>query len=695
VEATQSRQYRHWRARRDADGVLWLAFDKEGTGTNVLASDVLLEADALLAEIEQQPPRALIVCSAKKNGFVAGADIKEFTRLATPDEAYTLIRRGQAVFDRIEALRFPTVALINGFALGGGLELALACRYRIVVDDSDATLGLPEVKLGIHPGFGGTVRSVRLVGVLNAMSMMLSGRNVRPREALRMGLVDQVVPARHLERAAHTLALEAAPRKPRKLRYTLLDATPVRGLVAQMLERQVAKQAPRQHYPAPYAIIDLWRRHASDPVPQQLDAEARSIAELMCTRTSRNLVRVFMLQDRLKGLAGKPARPLEHVHVVGAGTMGGDIAAWCSIQGLRVSLQDREPKYIAPAIGRARKLFEKRLREPRLVEAAMDRLIPDHQGHGVVRADVVIEAIFENLEAKQNLFRSIEPRLKRGALLATNTSSIRLETLREALSEPARLVGLHFFNPVARMPLVEVIRAQDADAEAVAFALAFAKRINKLPLPCSSAPGFVVNRVLMPYLMEAFRAGEESIPLVLIDRAATDFGMPMGPVELADTVGLDVCLSVAQVFSREFGVEVPARLREMVERKELGRKSGRGFYEWRKGKPLKPPAHGTASADLADRLILPMLNEAVACLREGVVADADLLDAGVIFGTGFAPFTGGPLHHARQRGVDNVLTALHALRERYGERFQPDVGWGALRDEPRPPFQLEHGAGAP
>jgi 3-hydroxyacyl-CoA dehydrogenase/enoyl-CoA hydratase/3-hydroxybutyryl-CoA epimerase len=288
--------------------VLWLAFDKEGTGTNVLASDVLLEADALLAEIEQQPPRALIVCSAKKNGFVAGADIKEFTRLATPDEAYTLIRRGQAVFDRIEALRFPTVALINGFALGGGLELALACRYRIVVDDSDATLGLPEVKLGIHPGFGGTVRSVRLVGVLNAMSMMLSGRNVRPREALRMGLVDQVVPARHLERAAHTLALEAAPRKPRKLRYTLLDATPVRGLVAQMLERQVAKQAPRQHYPAPYAIIDLWRRHASDPVPQQLDAEARSIAELMCTRTSRNLVRVFML--RIVSRAS-PASPLD------------------------------------------------------------------------------------------------------------------------------------------------------------------------------------------------------------------------------------------------------------------------------------------------------------------------------------------------------------------------------------------------
>jgi 3-hydroxyacyl-CoA dehydrogenase/enoyl-CoA hydratase/3-hydroxybutyryl-CoA epimerase len=306
----------------------------------------------------------------------------------------------------------------------------------------------------------------------------------------------------------------------------------------------------------------------------------------------------------------------------------------------------------------------------------------------------VIEAIFENVEAKQDLFRALEPRLKRGALLATNTSSIRLEALREALGEPARLVGLHFFNPVAQMPLVEVIRAEGADDDAAAFALAFAKRIGKLPLPCSSAPGFVVNRVLMPYLMEAFRAGEDGIALVLIDRAATDFGMPMGPVELADTVGLDVCLSVAQVFAREFGVEVPARLRAMVERKELGRKSGRGFYEWRKGKPVKPPAQGTASADLGDRLILPMLNESVACLREGVVADADLLDAGVIFGTGFAPFTGGPLNHARQRGVENVVTALRALRERYGERFEPDKGWDALRDASRPDFQLEPGAAA-
>jgi len=681
----------HWRTRQDADGILWIGLDKADTGTNVLSSEVLSEANALLERIERQPPRAVVIYSEKKSGFVAGADVKEFATLETAEQAFTLIRAGQAVFDRIEALPCPTIALMNGFALGGGLELALACRYRIVVDDPSATLGLPEVKLGIHPGFGGTVRSVNLVGVLNAMSLMLSGRNVRPKEALRMGLVDQVVPARHLERAARLMALGATARKQRKLFYRVLDSSPARGLVARMLERQVSRQARREHYPAPYAIIELWRRHGGDPRPVMLEAEARSIAELMCTRTSRNLVRVFMLQDRLKSLGDKPARPLQHVHVIGAGTMGGDIAAWCALKGLNVTLQDREPRYIAPAIDRARALFEKRLKEPRLARAALDRLMPDHKGHGVMRADVVIEAIFENLEAKRTLFRDVEPRLERGALLATNTSSIRLEELRNALADPSQLVGLHFFNPVAQMPLVEVIRAEGADADAVAFALAFAKRIGKLPLPCGSAPGFLVNRVLMPYLMEAFKAGEEGIALATIDRAATDFGMPMGPVELADTVGLDVCWSVAQVFANAFGVQVPARLGEMVERKQLGRKTGQGFYTWRKGKPVKPPVQGNTSTDLGDRLILPMLNEAVACLREGVVGDADLVDAGVIFGTGFAPFTGGPLHYARQRGIENVVTALRALRDRHGPRFRPDTGWDALREEPRPAFQLEPG----
>jgi 3-hydroxyacyl-CoA dehydrogenase/enoyl-CoA hydratase/3-hydroxybutyryl-CoA epimerase len=677
-----ARQYLHWRTRHDADGILWIGFDKADSTTNVLSSDVLIEANALIEEVERRPPRAVVIYSEKKSGFIAGADITEFSRLETPGQAFSLIRGGQAVFDRIEALPCPTVAMINGFALGGGLELALACRYRVLVDDPKATLGLPEVKLGIHPGFGGTLRSIRLVGVLPAMNMMLTGRNVRPKEALRMGLVDQVVPARHLERAARQMALSPPRPHRRRLRDLLLDRGPMRGPVAGMLERQVARQAKRNHYPAPYAIIDLWLKHGGDPPAQMLEAEARSIADLMCTRTSRNLVRVFLLQDRLKALGGKPARPLRRVHVIGAGTMGGDVAAWCAMQGLTVSLQDREPKYIAPAIARARTMLEKRLKEPRLVQAALDRLMPDHAGYGVGRADVVIEAIFEDLEAKQTLFRTIEPRLARDALLATNTSSIRLEDLRLSLSDPGRLVGLHFFNPVAQMPLVEVIRAEGASDDAVALGLAFAKRIGKLPLPCSSAPGFVVNRVLMPYLMEAFKAGEEGIPLAAIDRAATDFGMPMGPVELADTVGLDVCLSVAQVFAREFGLEVPAQLARMVQRKQLGRKTGRGFYEWRKGKPVKGPVESTPPADLADRLVLPLVNESIACLRERVVEDADLLDAGVIFGTGFAPFTGGPLNYARQRGVDDVLAVLRSLRDRFGPRFEPDAGWDAFQGRP-------------
>ena len=448
------------------------------------------------------------------------------------------------------------------------------------------------------------------------------------------------------------------------------------------MEKKVAQKAKKEHYPAPYAIIDLWKRHADNPA-EMYEAEARSIANLMCTDTSRNLVRVFNLQDRLKGLSRKAQFRAEHVHVIGAGVMGGDIAAWCAMRGLNVTLQDREAKYIAPAIARAHKLYTKKLRNPVKVQAAMDRLMPDPDGHGVRRADVIIEAIYENIEAKHELYRSVEPRMKPGAVLATNTSSIKLEILGTALADPARLIGLHFFNPVAMMPLVEVIRTPETHEQEITKGQAFVRQIDRLPLPCLSAPGFVVNRVLMPYMIEAVRIAEDGVPLALIDKAATDFGMPMGPVELADTVGLDVSASVAKVFEKEFGLPVPAELTNKVAAGELGRKSGQGFYEWRKGKPVKPEAdNDDMPQNLQDRLILPMINEAVACLREGVIEDQDLLDAGVIFGTGFAPFRGGPIHYANTRGHQEIVTVLRGLAAQYGERFEPDSGWDQLHDEP-------------
>ncbi len=676
---TDKTKHQHWTLETDDQGIAWLGLDKADAGTNVLSAEVMAGLNDRLDELYKQTPKAVVVFSAKKSGFVAGADIKEFTALESADQAYDLVRSGQKVLDRLEDLRCPTIALINGFALGGGLELALACRHRIMTDNPKAVLGLPEVKLGIHPGFGGTVRSVALVGVLAAMDMMLTGRNIRPRQALRMGLVDQIVPARHLRRAAQLMAVR--PPSPRKagIKAQLLNTGPARQLVARLLEKQVAKKARRDHYPAPYAIIDLWRRHGADPASMYI-GEARSIAELMCSSTSRNLVRVFLLQDRLKALGGKRKDHFGHVHVVGAGVMGGDIAAWCALRGLNVTLQDRAPEYIAPAIKRARALFNKRLREPRLVQAALDRLMPDVEGFGVPKADVVIEAIFENAEAKQALYKELEPRMKPEAILATNTSSIRLEDLRDALANPGRLIGLHFFNPVAMMPLVEVIHTPDTPDEEIQRGIAFTRRIDRLPLPCLSAPGFVVNRVLMPYMMEALLAGQEGVPLPVIDRAAKAFGMPMGPVELADTVGLDVALHVARILGDAHGVPIPDKLKRMVESKKLGKKTGEGFYRWENGKPVKGKTDGIEPADLQDRLVLPMVNEAVAVFHDGVVDDLDLLDAGVIFGTGFAPFRGGPINYARQRGVDDVVATLGSLADRYGERFKADSSWSKVSE---------------
>ena len=389
-------------------------------------------------------------------------------------------------------------------------------------------------------------------------------------------------------------------------------------------------------------------------------------------------MRVFFLQDRLKALGGGAARRFEHVHVVGAGLMGGDIAAWCAYRGLTVTLQDREERFVAAAQERARGFFDRKCRRPGQAEACQARLTADVEGAGAAAADVVIEAIFEDAEAKRTLYRRLEPVMKPGALLATNTSSLMLEELARDLADPSRLVGLHFFNPVQKMMLVEIVRGAATSDVAAQDAAAFARRLDRLPLPCRSAPGFAVNRVLMPYMTEAMHAHAEGVPLAAIDQAAMDFGMPMGPVELADTVGLDVALHVGRILAAASGREPPQGLEPLVAAGQLGRKSGRGLYEWRDGKPVKPPA-GPAPADLQDRLVLQYLNEAVACLREGVVADPDLLDAGMIFGTGFAPFRGGPLHYARQRGVDAVVRRLEELERAHGPRFRPDPGWDALR----------------
>ena len=632
----------HWSLIRDSDGLGWLTLDRAGATTNTLSKAVLGEFNAVLDQLQADPPKGLVIRSGKPNGFIAGADVDEFSDIGDAQAGRALVQRGAETFDRLAGVGYPTLALIRGFCLGGGLELALACRYRVVVDEPSTRLGLPEVMLGIVPGWGGIKRLPRLIGAPAALDLLLTGKTIDARKAKRLGLADECVPARIMDNAARGVLL-ASP-APRSLGWPLaLTQRPLaRRFIAARARKHVARRARREHYPAPYVIIDLWERFDGDALAPP-PGDAAAIDGLLASPTTANLLRVFHLQERLKALGKTTDSPVARVHVVGGGTMGGDIAAWCALRGLTVTLQDQDAQRLAPAIKRAAKLFTERLKDVRRVRDAMDRLIPDVAGDGVARADVVIEAIFENVDAKRALFADVEARARPDAILATNTSSIPLEDIAGALRSPARLIGLHFFNPVARMMLVEVVAGRDSDPALVARGAAFVRAIDKLPLPVKSAPGFLVNRVLAPYLMTAMRCVDEGVSPEAVDEAAVAFGMPMGPIELADTVGLDICLAAGRMLAHD--AAPPRTLAERVAAGHLGKKSGRGFYVWVDGRAQKRPSENVP-AGLARRLVDPLVAEARAALAEGIVDDADLVDAGAIFGAGFAPFRGGPLRYA-------------------------------------------------
>ena len=671
-------ELKNWKLDVDADHLAWLWFDRAGSTTNTFSKEALRELGQVADHLKSMPPKGLAILSAKENGFAAGADIDEFTSLKDADEAIAFTVLGNEVFDKIAALPFPTVCLIHGFCMGGGMELALACKYRVMDDGAKTRMALPEVMLGIVPGWGGAKRLPKLIGAAPALDLMLTGRGVDSRRAKTLGLVDAVTPRRHFENAARTI-LKNPPRPASPpLSAAMTDWPGVRNLVAKMSAKKVAERARRDHYPAPYAIIDLWKDFGGDVrnVPREHPA---STASLFFHPTTRNLIRIFTLQERLKAFGKESSMPIRHLHVIGAGAMGGDIAAWSALRGVTVTLQDLAPEHISPAIKRAAELYKKRLKQPHLVQAAMDRLIPDVKGDGVPKADLVIEAIVENAEVKRKLFAQVEPRMKPEAILASNTSSIPLQELSSILKRPGRLVGLHFFNPVPQMMLVEIVQGPQTAPDVMQAGMSFARQIDKLPLPCKSAPGFLVNRVLSPYLLEAMLMLDEGIPAETIDAAAKDFGMPMGPIELSDMVGLDIGWAVGQELAKP-GTPIPKKLQANIEAKNFGKKTGQGFYKWVKGKPVKMNA-GTGAVDLkalADRMVVPALNEAVACLRERIVADADLVDAGMIFGTGFAPNRGGPMETIRARGKQEWLRIMAELKAQHGLRFEPDSGWDSI-----------------
>jgi 3-hydroxyacyl-CoA dehydrogenase / enoyl-CoA hydratase / 3-hydroxybutyryl-CoA epimerase len=669
--------YRNFKLTRDADGIAWLLFDREGTSANTLSADVIEELDLVLAALESQRPAGLVIRSAKKSGFIAGADVNEFRGATDPRVVETAIGRAHAVIDRLEALKIPTVAVIHGFCLGGGLEVALACQSRVAIDG--ARFGFPEILLGLHPGLGGTVRLTRLVNPTEAMTLMLTGKTIDARRAKSLGLVDAVTQERHVRNAVKDAVFGHLKRARPGLLNTILNAGPVRGFLASRMRREAEKAAPHEHYPAPYALIDLWEKHGGDRAAM-LNAEKTSFANLMVTPTAQNLIRVFFLREQMKKLAGS-GNKVEHVHVIGAGAMGGDIAAWCANQGFRVTVADMKPEPIAGAMKRAGDLFGKIMRKPTEIRDALDRLMPDLDGEGVRGADLIIEAVPEKLELKQKVYAGLEPKMKPGAILATNTSSIPLQDLRTTLAKPERLLGLHFFNPVSRLQLVEVVSHDGSDPAMLKEALAFVGAIDRLPLPVKSSPGFLVNRALTPYMLEAMLMLDEKIDKLTIDAAAAKFGMPMGPIELADQVGLDICLAVGDMLRSKFGdllPPTPAWLRDKVAAGDLGRKTGRGFYVWKDGKADKDSASPSTvqpTPEMIDRLILPMSNVCVAALREGIVDNPDSVDGAMIFGTGYAPFRGGPLNYARTRGPENVASALRALAAKFGGRFAPDAGW--------------------
>jgi len=670
----------HWILAKDEDGIAWLTLDRAGESTNTLSEEVIRDLDQMLTEIEGLDAKGLVMRSAKKGGFVAGADIRDFRGVTDPEEIAARMNEAHRIVDRLAGLKIPTVAVIHGHCLGGGLELALACDWRIATPD--ARLGFPEVLLGLHPGLGGTFRVPGLIDPLEAMTMMLTGKSAYAQKAIRLGLVDAVVEERHVEAVARAAVEGGLKRKGRGWQHAAFALGPARKLAGSRMRAEAEKKAPSKHYPAPHRLIGLWESYGGSAGTMQ-KAEIRSFSDLLTGEAAQNLIRVFFLREKLKGFA-KGDSGVGQVHVVGAGAMGGEIAAWCAAQGKTVTLADLEPEALAKAVKKAAAFFDEKLHSSIERRDALDRLIPDFSGDGVAKADLVIEAIAEKADVKKKVFSDIAPKMKPGALLATNTSSIPLETLREGLPFPERLVGIHFFNPVTKMELVEIVSHDGASEVALLRARAFCGDIDRLPAPVRSTPGFLVNRALTPYLAEAFVMLDEGVKKETIDRFATDFGMPMGPVELADRVGLDVALEVAESLRTavpEPLPEIPAWLREKVEKGDLGRKAGKGLYDYDdRGRPQKAKDTPRPDSAMADRLILPMLNACVRLLREGVVEDADALDGAMIFATGFAPFRGGPIHYARRRGGEEIVAALHALQVEHGERFRPTEGWQHLSE---------------
>jgi 3-hydroxyacyl-CoA dehydrogenase/enoyl-CoA hydratase/3-hydroxybutyryl-CoA epimerase len=686
-------EQRHWQVD-EADDIATLTLDVAERPVNVLSGEVLEELAECLKEISGRRLKGLVIRSGKGTGFIAGADVNEIAEILDPATATRLVEKGQQVLSSLEKLPFPSVAAIHGACLGGGLELALACTQRICTDDRSTRLGLPEVKLGIHPGFGGCVRLPKVVGLARATEWILSGRTVSPILAKRSGLVAQVVAPEILDDAARRLVVKARRRKPKGgLQAWVLTGNPLgRKVFFDQAEKRLKAKVNPVHYPAPLAALKVLRRTASAGSAQAHRIEAESCGALIPLKSTKNLVRVFFASEKLKHqdavrLGKADANRIRQVAVAGAGVMGGGIAGELAKRGLIVRLADLSEKAVTQAMKAIAKEARRAGRNAPKAEAEriLGRVLPTLDLDRLGRAEVLIEAVPERMDIKKQLFARAVPQMVEGALLLTNTSSLSVSSMFDEVPDPGKTAGMHFFNPVPRMPLVEVVVGEKSSPETVATVAALAARIGKMPLIVQECPGFLVNRILMPYLNEAMLLLEQGAQVTHVDRVLKDFGMPMGAFRLIDEIGMDICHHVGGVLEAGYGdrMKPAAAMHTYYEAERYGRKVGKGFYRYENGKAgdEDPGAYallGERGADtfpdeeILDRCVLAMVAEAGRILAEGIVESPQMLDAGMVFGTGFPAFRGGLMRYVEERGVGQVLAVLDKLAERHGERFVPN-----------------------
>ncbi len=697
---------RTWTITVDGDNIAWLTFDLFGEKVNKFTAAALRDLETVLDEELGGSVRAIVVRSAEKNSFIVGADINELAAIDSVDDARAKADAGKAVFDKLAARQVPTLVVIHGACLGGGLEFALACRYRMVTDHPATSLGVPEVNLGILPGWGGTLRLPRLVGLPQALKMILGGRPVDGRRALKMGLADAITAEPFIEDEARRFIAnvlttqgrrEVARRRRRRIGRLarLLSATPLgRRLVLRQARKQVMART-KGHYPAPLAALAVVRKTYPGSLSAGAAIETEAFAGLATTSISRNLVWLFQASKRLSKAHPSKAEayPVRRAAVIGAGIMGSGIAWSLARSGVNVRLKDVSWDAVANGMAGAASAFRSLVKRRKMTKfemnMAMHRICPTIDDTGFDGVDIVIEAVAEDMQIKKTVLAAIEKSVRPSTIICSNTSSLSLDEMAGVLEHPERFVGLHFFNPVPKMPLVEVVAGPLTSNETVVAAAELVKKIGKTPMIVGGCAGFLVNRILLPYLIESAWMFEEGVDLQRIDRVLEAFGMPMGPLALVDEVGIDVGYKVAKVLEDAYGsrMQVPESLGAVAESgRFLGRKSGAGFYKYRKGgkKPNRHveriardarredgiPARELTDEQILDRAILIMVNEAARCLEEGVIADPEALDIAMVMGTGFAPFRGGLLRYADERGVVAIRDRLGELAAQFGDRFK-------------------------